>query len=131
MEKSIKRILTDARDLISKKKWYTSDHYAEDLAGQSCSPKSEAACRWCAEGAIYASDGVDEVLERASQGGPTERKFRSEIGHACVLYIERYAHKNKVTSAKDTEAPLQLRFVAKSLRHRQILQLLDDAVASL
>lgn len=130
MPKTTKQILSDARDLISKGKWYTSEHYATDHCGAVCSPKSKAACKWCAEGAIYACDGVDEVEARASQNGPTEMKFRSEIGHACILFLEAFAKENVKKADEHAHGRLQLRFVVEGMTHGQVLQLFSRAIAA-
>jgi hypothetical protein len=51
--KTIKQILTEARDLISDPSRWMQNDLAADDTGLTVAPNDQSACQWCADGALH------------------------------------------------------------------------------
>lgn len=124
-----KSILQDARRLIADEHAFIKDGYARNAGGSLCTPKDPQATQWCAEGAIYACDGVSETSYRIEAARLTEVAFRSEKGWQCVHLLERIAAGRPQQTAEPAYIPM-LRQVVRPLSLAEVLALFDSAIDS-
>jgi hypothetical protein len=57
-ERSVVEVLRAAKERVLPEKQWTRGMFARDVAGKECEPTSAFACRWCAQGAVYAEVGT-------------------------------------------------------------------------
>lgn len=96
--KTVKQVLTEARELISDKSRWTQQASARDGGGNWVAENSARACQWCAQGAVYCVGGTGpamvstletafRLLAQASPVGSGNRVVRTndELGHEATL----------------------------------------------
>ena len=106
-------ILKAARELIAKPENWTQDYAARDENGCQTYPEGEQACKWCALGAIWR---IDRLNNHASFDHVSKEGHKAEDALACHGLKETHYH--SVAALND------------SSDHDTVLRMYDRALAA-